>query len=185
MYCAMAASAAYIDRQLAMLEKATQALFREAHALSPEQYRFKPDDRTWSAAQIMHHVYLSELLSLAYLRKKLSYPDQVPRYHPKSWFGILLIKTVFALRIKVKAPPTIDMSTRPEPMDLAELETKWRDLREESKSFIAANYAQFGNHLAFRHLFAGRMTMCQMLIFFREHLKHHHRQLKRITSKHR
>lgn len=155
-------------------------MLASARALSEEQYMQKPDPDAWSVAQVINHVYLSEFLSLGYIRKKLSYPDQVPRYHPKAWLGILLIKMVFALRIKMKAPSTIDMNTRPDAMTLDQLAEKWKALRCETQAFIEANDAQFGRHLAFRHLYAGRMTMYQMLIFFHDHLRHHHKQVKRV-----
>lgn len=158
-------------------------MLASARALSGEQYMQKPHPDAWSVAQVINHVYLSEFLSLGYIRKKLSYPDQVPHYHPKSWLSTMLIKMVFALRIKVKAPATIDMSTRPGVMPLDELTEKWKGLRTETQAFIAANEGQFGRHLAFRHLYAGRLTMYQMLIFFRDHLRHHHKQVKRVIRK--
>lgn len=165
-----------IDRQLAKLSEATQRMFAHARSLPPGKYHQQPSPGAWSVAEIMNHVYLSEFLSLLYLRKKLSYPDQVPPYHPKSWLGIVLIKFVFALRIKVKAPPTIDMNAKRELMEIDALEKKWTALRADIRSFIATHHEQFGSHLAFRHLFAGRMTMYQMLIFFNAHLRNHYRQ---------
>lgn len=155
-------------------------MLASARALSELQYIQQPHPGAWSVAQVINHVYLSEFLSLGYIRKKLSYPDQVPPYHPKAWLGTLLIKIVFALRIKVKAPAIIDMNTKPDVMPIDELAEKWKALRSETQAFIEANDAQFGKHLAFRHLFAGRMTMYQMLIFFNDHLRHHHRQVRRV-----
>jgi hypothetical protein len=172
-----------IERQFEKLDRATAQLLTDVRTMPASQYRQQPGPGAWSVAQIANHVFLSEYLSLAYLRKKLAYPDQVPRYHPKSWLGIALIKVVFALRIKVKAPPTIDMDTKPDLLELDALEEKWKALRAETKSFIAAHHQQFGDHLPFRHLFAGRMTFLQMLIFFREHLNNHHRQIRRIMEK--
>jgi hypothetical protein len=168
-----------IEKQFEKLDRATTKMLHDAKTLSAAQYRQSPKPGAWSVAQIANHVFLSEYLSLAYMRKKLAYPDQVPRYHPKSWLSIALIKTVFALRIKVKAPPTIDMDTRPDLLEVNALEEKWKALRAETKSFIAAHHQQFRDHLPFRHLFAGRMTFLQMLIFFQEHLQHHHKQIKR------
>jgi hypothetical protein len=65
-------------------------------------------------------------------------------------------------------------------MNAAELHMHWTQLRAELIGFIEANDAQFGTHRAFRHAFAGRMTMYQMLIFFHDHFRHHRAQIDRI-----
>jgi uncharacterized damage-inducible protein DinB len=171
-----------IHHQFQKLESKRQEVELLLQSLSPKEYGQQPAPETWSIGQVANHVYLSERNSLAYLKKKLSYPDSVPQYHPKSWGGILLIKLVFFTHFKIKAPESIDTSKIENLLPYDELKIKWETLRQELISFIEKNDSAFGRHLAFRHPFAGRMTMHQMLIFMNDHLRHHQHQMKRLLK---
>ena len=95
----------------------------------------------------------------------------------------MLIKLVYLFHIKIKAPDSIDMWKIREAMSLEELKTKWDELRKNLISFIEDQYPRFGKHLAFRHPFAGRMTMYQMLIFMNDHMNHHQKQMRKILQR--
>jgi hypothetical protein len=64
----------------------------------------------------------------------------------------------------------------------AEAASRWSELRNELITFIESHEAAFGRHLAYRHPYAGRMTMHQMLIFLNDHMAHHLRQVDRIIK---
>jgi hypothetical protein len=171
---------ARIDRQFARMEKKKAFLLDLIRDLPPEKYIWQPVPGSWCIGQVANHLYLSEKYSLMYLKKKLSYPDAIPSFHPRSWAGMLLYKAVLASAIKVRAPQTINMWEGQEMMDLAELENKWTALRREMMSLIREQYPAFKNHLVYKHPFAGRLTFFQMLHFFGDHIAHHTRQAKRI-----
>jgi uncharacterized damage-inducible protein DinB len=162
-----------LHAQFEKMEAKKQEIMNLLQSLTPEQYDQHPNPSTWSIGQVVNHLYLSERNSLAYLRKKLSFPDLVPGYSPKSWVGIGMIKLVYLFHIKIKAPESINMWKVDMAMPYAELKLKWDELRRELISFIEQHEPAFGSHLAFRHPFAGRMTMRQMLIFMNDHLHHH------------
>jgi len=151
--------------------------------LPDEMYRRQPDPSKWSIAQIANHLFLSEQLSLAYLKKKLSYPDTIPPFSIRSWWA--LFQTVFILRtnIKVKAPPKINMWGEQEIYSPDELDQRWNMLRQEMSSLINENYSRFRRHLVYNHPFAGRMTMTQMLRFMNHHIAHHLRQIHGLLKK--
>ncbi len=150
--------------------------------LSETEYSKQPSPGSWSAIETANHVYLSEKLSLGYLKKKMAYPDTIPPFHFKSWGGVLLIKLVFRTGYKWNAPETIDMRHQQPVLTPAELNTQWPLQRKEMLSFIESHQAAFGSHLAYRHPYAGRMTMHQMLIFLNDHLGHHMKQINRILK---
>lgn len=172
-----------IKRQFALLEQKKNELFGLLQTLPSKDYDRQPAQDSWSIGQVANHVYWSERNSLAYMKKKLSYPDTIPPYHPKSWLGSLLIKLVFLTRYKVKAPASIDMWKIEAVLNPVELEKKWNDLRAELLAFYDQNELKFRKQLAFRHPFAGRMTMYQVLIFFNDHFRHHLKQIRRIEKK--
>ena len=171
-----------IHRQFQKLEYKREKLMHQLLSLTEEQYTKRPSVGSWSAIEAANHVYLSEKLSLAYLKKKLAYPDTIPPYHFKSWGGVVLIKLVFGTGYKWNAPETIDMRHQQPVLSPEELRLKWPLQRQEMISFIESHMPSFGSHLAYRHPYAGRMTMHQMLIFLNDHLGHHMKQIERILK---
>ena len=176
-------SASSIKHQFALLDQNKNELFDLLHTADSNAYYRQPTPSSWSIGQVANHLYWSERNSLAYMKKKLSYPDSVPLYHPKSWLGTMLIKLVFLTGYKVKAPVSIDMWKIEEVLNPVDLEKKWNDLRVEIKAFYEENEPRFRKYLAFRHPFAGRMTMLQVLIFWNDHMRHHMKQVRRIEKK--
>ena len=172
-----------IHSQFEKLEGKKQEIFAFLQSIPEDQLYQNPNAHTWSVYQVARHLFASETNTLLYLKKKLSYPDSVPRYNPKSWGGVMLIKMVYLFHIKIKAPDSIDMWKITETMSLEELIMKWDELRKNLISFIEDQYPRFGKHLAFRHPFAGRMTMYQMLIFMNDHMNHHQKQMRRILQR--
>src|SRR4030095_16373174 len=172
-----------IQIQFDRMDQKKRKLMDLIRPLPDEIYRRQPDSSKWSIAQIANHLFLSEQLSLAYLRKKLSYPDTIPPFSIRSWWA--LFQTVFILRIdiKVKAPPKINMWGDQEIFSPDELDQRWNMLRQEMASLINEHQSRFSRHLVYNHPFAGRMTMTQMLMFFNHHIAHHLRQIQNLIKK--
>jgi hypothetical protein len=172
-----------VHRQFQKLELKREKLMRQILPLTETEYTKQPSPGSWSAIEAANHVYLSEKLSLAYLKKKMAYPDTIPPFHFKSWGGVLLIKLVLGTGYKWKAPESIDMRHQQPVLTPAELSLQWPLQRKELLSFIESHQATFGSHLVYRHPYAGRMTMHQMLIFLNDHFGHHMKQIDRILRK--
>ena len=172
-----------IHRQFQKLEHKREKLMLQILPLTEAEYSKRPSPGSWSAIEAANHVFLSEKLSLAYLRKKMAYPDTIPPFHFTSWGGVLLIKLVFGTGYKWNAPEKIDMRHQQPVLTPVELNTQWPLQRQEMLAFIESHQATLGSHLAYRHPYAGRMTMHQMLIFLNDHLRHHMKQVDRILRK--
>jgi uncharacterized damage-inducible protein DinB len=176
----------YVDRaievQFERMEKKKKLLMELILSIPEVKYRHQPNPQSWSVAQASNHLYLSEKLSLAYLRKKLSYPDTIPRFHIKSWWGMFVYKIILTTIIKAKAPKQINMWENQEVLLAEQLDQKWSELRIELFDFIREQFPQFRNHLVYNHPFAGRLSMRQMLIFFNDHIHHHTKQIQRILK---
>lgn len=172
-----------IHRQFEKLELRRKALMNLIAPLSNEKYNQQPSSDSWSVAQAANHIFLSEQLSTAYIRKKLSYPDTLLPFQIKSWGGVYLIKLVLWTGYKRKAPVNINMWEQQTILSQADLELQWSKLRADMISLIEKHQEAFGSHMVYRHPFAGRMTMHQMLIFLNDHMAHHIKQINRIVSK--
>jgi hypothetical protein len=172
-----------IHDQFEKLELRRKALMNLIAPLSNEKYNQQPSSGSWSVAQAANHIFLSEQLSTAYIRKKLSYPDTLLPFQLKSWGGVYLIKLVLWTGYKRKAPVNINMWEQQTILSQADLDQQWSNLRADLITLIEKHQEAFGSHMVYRHPFAGRMTMHQMLIFFNDHMAHHMKQINRIVSK--
>lgn len=168
-----------IEKEFRRLDSLKSIILAKAGSLSTEDFVRQIQPQTWSAGQIINHLYLSEKLSLAYVKKKLQYPDTVPAYSIRSLWSVLGYRLLFATA-KMKAPKHINMWEGQDILPVGVLDTKWQDLRNEMRLFISENYPGFRKHLVFRHPFSGRMTFRQMLRFFGDHIVHHTRQMDRL-----
>lgn len=172
-----------IHHQFEKLELKKKILINLITSLSDEKYNQQPSSGSWSVAQAANHIFLSEQLSTAYIRKKLSYPDTLLPFQIKSWGGVYLIKLVLWSGYKRKAPVNINMWDQQPILSQADLEQQWSKLRADMITLIEKHQEAFGSHMVYRHPFAGRMTMHQMLIFFNDHMAHHMKQINRIVLK--
>lgn len=171
-----------IQRRLESLNAHTQILF-DILRKDIVAVHVKPEDNSWSALETANHIYLAEKLSLQYVRYKLTKPDPIPPKHPGIWLRTYLLKWTLISPLKFKAPPTINMRNAQPVLAVEELVAQWKMLREELLELLDQHEEQFRGRLLYKHPFAGRMTLNQMLIFFQDHLVHHTRQLKRILRR--
>lgn len=174
-----------IKIQFDRMDQKKNELMNLIRSLSAENYLRQPDQFTWSAGQIANHLYLSERQTLAYLKKKLSYPDQLLPFSIRSWWSLYAANFILWSPVKVKAPPQINMWKETEILSPDDLNRKWNEIREEMNILISDHLPRFNRHLVFNHPFTGRMTMLQMLVFFNHHIAHHQRQMKRVLKKNR
>lgn len=179
----MTRQAKQIQHQFKKLEDKKEALMSLITPLSNEKYNQQPSPGSWSVAQAANHIFLSEQLSTAYIRKKLSYPDTLLPFQLKSWGAVFLIKLVLWTGYKRKAPVAINMWEQQTILSREDLEQQWSKLRADMITLIEHHQEAFGSHMVYRHPFAGRMTMHQMLIFLNDHMAHHMKQINRIILK--
>jgi hypothetical protein len=171
-----------IEKPFQLMESKKKLLLDYIRQLPPEKYLQQPDKSTWSIGQAANHLYLSEKLSLAYLKKKLSYPDTIPPYSIKSRWSMIVYKLFFKF-LKAKAPKGINMWEGQDILLPEELDSKWSDLRRELFEFLKEKYPAFKTHLVYNHPFAGRLTFTQTLYFFADHIDHHFKQIRKIEQR--
>ena len=172
----------HIEKPFQLMEVKKQELLAYVRRLPQDMYLKQPDKTSWSIGQAANHLYLSEKLSLGYLKKKLSYPDTVPPYHVKSRLNMIVYKLIFRF-VKAKAPKGINMWEGQNIMFPDELDNKWSELRKEMYSFLKEMYPAFKTHLVYNHPFAGRLSFRQTLYFFCDHIDHHFKQIRRIERR--
>jgi hypothetical protein len=159
------------------LEKQRQQLLSEVKSASPDTWHRAPAGK-WSVLQILAHLLQAERLSLQYMRKKALGIEQAT---DAGWWEDV---KMLALKISQRLPglkfraPRVVVDTTPAYTTLADLERDWDALRNELHNFVSAIPDSYTHRKIYRHVFAGRLSAPQALIFFGEHIVHHLPQIK-------
>ena len=87
------------------------------------EINFKPNSKKWSIGENMYHLWLTEITTEKYIRKKTSYPDTLVNVSKIAKLRLKLLKLIFFLGLKFKAPKIV-VDPIPENVDLQELKNK-------------------------------------------------------------
>lgn len=156
-----------------------QSLLDSLSAYSDEQLNKKPADGGWSPIQILHHLAMSEELSLAYTRKKMGFSSDFEDNNLAAWARSLLLRISLHLPVRYAAPPAIDTDNLPVFASFADTRAKWEQARADWTQFFEQMPDALANKLVYKHPRAGRVTWLQMLSFFNTHMERHKRQIFR------
>ena len=158
-----------------------QSLLTEMAQYDDETLNCPSPSGGWSVLQNMHHLMLSETMSLRYVEKKLSFGGDFPKTGwSESWRYFLLI-AFFSLPIKFKAPPRIGGNPEdiPAQSSLAETRAQWLALREQWQSFLQNMPPDLATRTVFKHVRAGKLGWSHMIRFYIDHFDRHYKQMQR------
>jgi hypothetical protein len=153
-----------------------------AKSLPAEKINQRVNPNQWSVLEILNHLYTAEKLSLQYIKKKSQGIDNLGKAGVKHALMMLVLKISQRLPIRYKAPTTVLQNTV-DVVTLSDLIAQWDLLYLELKSILVNTPEKHVHKLVYKHVVAGRLSMVQALIFFREHMIHHTPQiLKQVKS---
>jgi hypothetical protein len=139
---------------------------RDARALNRP-----PAAGAWSALQVLHHLVVSEDLTLAYVRKKMRAGDSLPRAGLASRLRLLALEATLASPLRFRAPAMV--ADAPTHIDAAELRARWDAVRRDWRELLESFPPELLGRLVFRHPRAGRMSLDHALGTLEAHLAHH------------
>lgn len=171
-----------LENKLTRLYESRQKLLSKLEKFTSEQLNHQPDNKEWSIAQVLHHLYLVERLSLNYMTEKSSEIDELSRTGFKERWRSFLLKLALKLPLKFKAPSTVKESI-PDRVDIEKLKTDWETTYKEFKTFIAEFPTSAYHAKIFRHPRVGKINIFQTLSFIQDHFDHHLPQINRLLSK--
>ncbi len=159
-----------------------ERLLGEASGYPDAALNTSPRNGGWSAIQTMQHLILSEELSLAYVRKKLSFqPALQPAGLDTRWRAVSLW-FYLNLPIKFRAPKIVGDENLPGFASLAETRERWSRIREAWTRFLQEMPDDLAEKAVYRHPLVGRLSWSGTLLFFHYHLDRHHKQIKRALQ---
>jgi len=162
------------------LEVNRQSLFDKLDSLNDNSLNFTPDERSWSVVQVCHHLIVSEELSLLYLNKKLKYKSNIASSGIGSSLRSFSLNLALRLPFRLSAPQRV--SEFPENLDWADLKNRWLQVREGLQQRLTNIPEEYEDKLVYKHPSAGRLTLYQMLSFFKIHISRHEGQIMRILQ---
>ena len=158
-------------------------LLAELEPLSDELLNRKPSTGGWSAVQTLHHLILTEELSMAYVKKKLSFnPELEPLGLGARWRGFLLW-AYLNTPLKFKAPKNVGDENLPAYFSFADTRACWQKIRADWTDFLENMPAELAGKAIYKQPRAGRLGWAQMLAFFETHLARHSGQVRRAVQR--
>ena len=121
-----------MKEKLDTLNKELDRLFKLLSKYSNEEINFKPSLKKWSIGEHMYHLWLSEISTEKYIRKKTSFPDTLVNVTPIARLKLSILYFIFFIGIKFKAPKIL-VDPIPNNVDLEELKKKWLESRKSFK----------------------------------------------------
>lgn len=157
-------------------------LFESLAQVPEETLNRKPANGGWSAIQTMHHLLLTEELSLAYVRKKLGFQPQLAAAGPGArWRGFLLW-AYLSTPVKFKAPKNVGDDHLPAYDTLSDTRARWEKARAGWTDFFQNMPEDMAGAAVYKHPRAGRLGWPQMLAFFETHFNRHVKQVKKAIA---
>jgi len=164
------------------MQRDLQDLFNELSDQPDQVLNRKAADDQWSIHQVMHHLIVTEDLSLKYLQKKLSFNPELKKAGMMTGFRHLGLKIFIKTPIKFKAPEAVSGENLPEESTFWEVVKLWKTNREEMESFLDNLPDDILDKELFKHAMAGKLTVKSMLKFHKSHFYRHRKQIRRLLE---
>lgn len=161
------------------LETLRTEIVSQYDAYTTDQLTFKPEPGHWNLLQVLDHIVTSEKMSAIYIKRQLNGKKYPPPPGMKSRFRYNLLKVALKLPFRYKAPSIVD-STGKTP-DLHILQESWKTIRGEIRTIIETTDEELLDLGVYEHPRAGLLNMEQALDFLDMHIRHHEKQMERIT----
>lgn len=167
-----------IQTRWADLQKEQQELISTLSKYSNERLNQKPADGGWSPMEVIQHLIVSEIGTLNYIQKKLSFNPKFKKAGLLQDIKSGFYNVFFRLPFKVKAPIKA-LTDFPEYSDFEETTKNWDNLRTDFKTLLDNLDDSLWDKQVFNHPVIGRISIYHTVAFFYEH---QHRHIKQILK---
>jgi hypothetical protein len=148
--------------------------------LSAPQLAFKPSDAQWSLTEVCGHLFLSEKLTVRYLRQ-FDFHKTNEKLGVNAFLRGLLLRRALRSNKKFKAPEVVRAKMEETRFDdFSALQSQWDLVRMDLRDYVQNFPAKHHNSFVFKHPRAGKLNIFQTLNFLIDHQKHHVNQLHEI-----
>lgn len=146
--------------------------------LSKEQLQFKPTAESWSIADCIEHLALSEHMFMDMIGTSLETPADPSRATEKQFDDKTLYNMITDRSQKVKTSAPLEPSNKW--ATTKETLKAYKQARRETENFVRKTKADLRNHYFESPL--GTMDIYQMLLFGAGHQMRHNQQISEIKN---
>lgn len=159
-------------------------LLDEMSLAKPATLHRAPVKGAWTPLQTLHHLQLAERGSVDYLLYKFGQGGTPPRLSPKQRVTGKFVALALMSPFKFSAPEQTNSSKKgpSSKLDLEQTAYAIRGTRAELENFLRTVSDDWHRGAAYRHPTGGRMSLKDMLRFFRAHQDRHGKQIKRALA---
>ena len=165
-----------LDSVVACMAKTHRALLSAADAVAPDEWKTRPAEDKWSAAELVAHLILVE-------RGVIGKADRVVQHPPRHVSLLQRIHIPMALVehrwIRRKAPTALEPGMlRDKELMLAELRT----VRERSLAFLEETKGRNLRQYCWKHPALGTLNLYEWMQFIASHEVRHTKQMREISA---
>ena len=168
------------DRALSHLH-ATRKMFLDSIAgLSPAQWNFKPDDKTWSVAECAEHIAISEDTIFDLVTKKImSAPAAPEKMELTKGKDEQVIKVIPDRSSKAQAPEFLRPTKRWP--DAASLVSHFKQSRDRTIDYVKTTQEDLRSHIT-PHPAVKEIDAYQWILLISAHTERHTAQIKEVMA---
>lgn len=167
---------------VAEIERERQALYGSVEDLSQAQLDLRPDTESWSAGELLHHLYLSEtsiIKMLAMQTEKAGHDGLGADVSDGTMLGSLDRFGIETVTRKVQAPEFIAPQKG---LTKEELLAVLKRSRAELLAVIERAAAYDLSQLVFPHPMLGQLNLYQWILFIGKHEQRHRKQIMAVRT---
>ena len=101
------------ENSFKIINKDLEVLFKKLSVYTNEDLNKKINKDEWSIAENLYHVWLSEFITIKYIKKKTSYPEALVYVSFVSKFRMKLLELIFFTGIKTVSYTHLTLPTTP------------------------------------------------------------------------
>ena len=170
------------ENSFKIINKDLEGLFRKLSVYTDEDLNKKMNKNKWSIAENLYHLWLTEFITIKYIKKKTSYPESLVNVSYFSKFKMKLLELIFFTGVKMKAPK-ITYDSMPENIEIKKLKETWIKSRKFFEELVNALDESILKKGILRHPIAGRININMTLQFIKLHFHHHRKIIAKLESK--
>ncbi len=159
------------------------ALFSFTKAYTEEELNKKPNEKSWSVIQVIHHLMISEEGALNYVKKRLAIgKEHLKKASTTSKLRAIVLVSSMKQPIKLTAPP-VACEGIPEYASVEETRSRWISQRNKLYAFLSEQSNDVMEAECYKHPITGIMDIWGMLDFFEAHFQRHFKQITKTAWK--
>ena len=123
------------ESSFTIINKDLEGLFRKLSVYTDEDLNKKMNKNKWSIAENLYHLWLTEFITIKYIKKKTSYPESLVNVSYFSKIKMKLLELIFFTGVKMKAPK-ITYDSMPQNIEIKKLRETWIKSRKSFQELV-------------------------------------------------